>query len=71
MKKKNKKTSGILIEFCSLLKHNKVPKNTSFLQKWKYKHHETKSTHAFFSDQKVKAHTPTFILFVKLCKKPI
>ena len=26
-------------------------------------------THAFFSDRKVKARTPTFILFVILCKK--
>lgn len=39
--KKNKfmKKSGILIEFCSLLKHNKSAKKHIFVYaKWKYKH---------------------------------
>lgn len=80
------KKSGILIEFYSLLKHDKVPKKqqknkTNKTKKKTNKHTfcKNKSTNIgkqgahmpFFTDQKVKAHTQTFILFVKLCKKPI
>lgn len=69
MKKKKKKWNPDRILFT--FKTRQSAKKHILFAKWKYKHQETKSTHAFFSDQKVKAHTPTFILFVKLCKKPI
>lgn len=71
-KKKNEK-KGILIEFCSFFLHTtKSAKNTSFFAKWKYKHQRNKEhTCLIFLIEKVKAHTPTFIVFVKLCKKPI
>lgn len=70
-KKKKRMKKGILIEFCSLLTHNKVPKTHPFCKKKVQTSKKQRAHMPYFSDRKVKAHTPTFILFVKLCKKPI
>lgn len=76
----NKKESWL--NSVHFLKHTtKCQKNTSFVvfflqNEKKYKRQKKREEHTcrvFFLSpiEKVKAHTPTFILFVKLCKKPI
>lgn len=66
--KKKKKLKRNPDQILFTFKTQQSAKNTSFLQN-ESTNIKKQSTHAFF-DQKVKAHTPTFILFVKLCKKP-
>lgn len=62
---------GILIEFCSLLHTTKCQKHILFCKKKVQTSKKQRAHMPYFSNHKVKAHTPTFILFVKLCKKPI
>lgn len=67
-KKKKESWSNMSVHFS---KH-KVPTKHILFAKWKVQTSRNKRAHMLFiGSKRPQAHTPTFILFVKLCKKPI
>lgn len=67
-RRKKESWSNISVHFS---KH-KVPTKHILFAKWKVQTSRNKRAHMpFIGSKSPQAHTPTFILFVKLCKKPI